>query len=99
MTYYTFSKCLIKYASFFGLVHKRLTPHSFRRGGATRFFAVSGSYDALATHGRWAQVRTARMYVDSAMLEAGSVSLPAWGKNRLARCNSILSNLIEANAV
>ena len=54
-----------------GLVHTRLTPYTFRRGGATWWFRATGSFDKVAVQGRWAQVRTARLYIDSALAEEG----------------------------
>ena len=37
-----------------GLVHTRLTPYTFRRGGATWWFRATGSFDKVAVRGRWA---------------------------------------------
>ena len=41
-------------------------PYSIRRGGATQHFREHGSMDATALRGRWANLRTCRIYVNEA---------------------------------
>lgn len=48
---------------------ERVRPYSLRRGGATHFFRVTGSMDAVMEAGRWRDQRTARIYVNTALLE------------------------------
>ena len=55
-----------------GLQYLLITPHSFRRGGATIRFRQTNSFDRAATEGRWDSVRTARKYVDEAVAELSS---------------------------
>lgn len=81
-------------ASFFGLVHANLTPHCIRRGGATWHFANHLSYDSTQRHGRWAHARTAQVYIDEAMAEAGTASIPEEGKARLELVVRVLLNLM-----
>jgi hypothetical protein len=42
-------------------------PYSLRRGGATFLFGECGSFSIVAARGRWANVPTARIYVDEAV--------------------------------
>ena len=60
----------------FHLQHPRLTPYGLRRGGATHHFLTHGSYDRTAELGRWAQVKTARLYI-----EGGTADLGQWTVN------------------
>jgi integrase len=62
-------------AAFFGGYVKTLSPHSLRRGGATWYFSLHASYDKLMLHGRWAQLSTAKRYVDEAVCDACNHSL------------------------
>ena len=41
--------------------------HSLRRGGATDLFTSTSSFDRVAQIGRWAQVRTARIYINESL--------------------------------
>ena len=51
------------------------TPYSLRRGGATHFFRKCGSMDKTMEAGRWRDSRTARIYVNTALVELGQVEL------------------------
>lgn len=42
-------------------------PYSLRRGGATHYFSLHGQMDRLLLQGRWASVRTARLYVNEGL--------------------------------
>ena len=46
-----------------------LQPYSIRRGGATHFFRRFGSLDKTVERGRWSNVRTARIYITTALQE------------------------------
>ena len=48
----------------------RLTPYSFKRGGASFLFSRSGSYDRVTEIGRWRSVASARRYIDAARAES-----------------------------
>ena len=80
----------------FQFSNARLTPHCFRRGGATFHFRYHGNYDRLAEHGRWAQVATARMYVDLAMAEAGSAEFTALGLKKVKVAVGLLPTLMAS---
>ena len=43
-------------------------PYSIRRGGATSHFIACGSLDRVVVRGRWAQTKTARIYINSGMM-------------------------------
>ena len=47
--------------------------HSLRRGGATHLFASISSFGRVAQVGRWAQVRTARIYVNESLALLSSI--------------------------
>jgi integrase len=94
-TYRAFAKALIEFAAVFGLKHPNLTPHGLRRGGATWHFGRFLSYDKTQAHGRWAQARTAKLYIDEAMAESGIASIPLDGQAKLAEANSIIAVLIS----
>jgi len=44
-------------------------PYSLRRGGASQFFQRTGNMDVTMEVGRWGNIRTARTYVNVALLE------------------------------
>jgi hypothetical protein len=50
-------------------------PYSIRRGAATDFFQRTRNLDALAARGRWANVQTARIYVEEAGAEAAEIAI------------------------
>ena len=64
-------------------------PYSLRRGGASHFFRCTGSMDATMERGRWGDQRTARIYVNTALLELSS--------NRLSP--EVTRNLFTAAAI
>ena len=49
-------------------------PYSLRRGGATWHFQQHASFDATAEIGRWASVKTCRIYVHTALLELSNMA-------------------------
>jgi len=48
---------------------KGYKPYSLRRGGATAWFRASASLDATAERGRWNNLRTARIYVNTSLAD------------------------------
>ena len=44
----------------------RLTPYSFKRGGASHLFRILQAYDPIVEQGRWDSVTAARRYIDAA---------------------------------
>ncbi len=52
------------------------TPYSLRRGGATFDFNAHRSFDLACERGRWAHVRSARVYLDDAVATLALIRLP-----------------------
>ena len=96
LSYAKFSELLKFHARFFGLISPRLTPHGLRRGGGTWFFRLHGSYDRLAAHGRWSQVKSARQYVDVAMADRAWCELSGTGARRAEVAAACLPGLLAA---
>ena len=44
-------------------------PYSVRRGGATAHFVQDGSLDITCERGRWGNMKTARVYVNTALAD------------------------------
>ena len=61
-----------------------MTSHCLRRGGATWHFKLYSSFDRTASHGRWSQVKTCRLYIDEAMSDLASTKQGLTGKARVA---------------
>ena len=59
-------------AEYFGLPADLATSHCLRRGGATWPFATYGSFDLTCDHGRWRNVSTCRVYINTASADLGS---------------------------
>ncbi len=60
----------------FELEQYHFPPYSIRRGGATWYFRQTSSMDAVMVLGRWAQARTARIYIEDAMATLSRLTLP-----------------------
>ena len=73
-------------ASLVGFEHKRFTPYSLRRGGATWHFHKFGSLNKTCLVGRWKHERTAKIYIDGAAAEWTSWQFPLTGKSLMKRC-------------
>ena len=50
-----------------GLKDQEYRPYSLRRGGATHYFHLLGSFDKLLVLGRWTAASTARIYINSGL--------------------------------
>ena len=68
----------------------RVRPYSLRRGGATHFFRVKGSMDEVMEAGRWRDQRTARIYVNTALLELHDLLLPKDDSRRVEAAAALL---------
>ena len=71
-----------------GVAHFRMQPYSLRRGGATRLFRESGSFDEVSEVGRWGHTATAKVYINEGLATFSHLALsPAHAKvvERLAR--------------
>ena len=75
--------------------HERPTPHGLRRGGATWHFSKLGSYDKTMEHGRWSQLRTAKLYIDGASSALALHKLSPKGKARLEKAQKLFRPLLE----
>ena len=69
---------------------ERVRPYSLRRGGATHFFRVTGSMDAVMEAGHWRDQRTARIYVNTALLELHDLLLSKADTKRVEAAASFL---------
>ena len=57
----------------------RLTPYSFKRGGASELFRRTGSFDVCVEQGRWQDVSSARRYIETATADQMIFELtPVW---------------------
>ena len=95
-THKGFAEAIIDLAGVFGCKDKALTPYCIRRGGATWHFTKYQNYDTTQALGRWSNAKTARLYINQATSEVGLLSLPAWGKARMAKGVSSLEALIDS---
>jgi len=57
-----------------GLNAQRFKPYSLRRGGATFHFRKFKSLDRTMEVGRWSELKTARVYINTALLELTSMT-------------------------
>jgi integrase len=78
-----FSKLYLDAAAFYRLSHPKPTPHGIRRGGASWHFQLHGLYDRTVEQGRWASVRSARIYINEAAAEEATYSSGEVGQRRL----------------
>ena len=60
-----------------GLSQVDYRPYSLRRGGATYYFQVLGSFDKLLVMGRWQAAATARIYINEAVAVLAELSISA----------------------
>jgi hypothetical protein len=58
--------------------------YSLRRGGATRFFRITGSMERTLVLGRWERSKTARIYLTQAMADLSEVRQQTQGKALVA---------------
>ena len=80
-----------------GLRTRGITGYSLRRGGATWHFATFGSLEKTATHGRWAQIKTARIYIDGALAQQAEWALSEDSRTRLALGSQVATRLLEGS--
>ena len=52
-----------------GLSGYNFKPYSLRRGGATHHYRVKGDINGTALRGRWANIKTARIYITDALVK------------------------------
>ena len=68
----TFSECM----KALNLEPFEFRPYSLRRGGATCWFGRHGSPDRIIVLGRWAAVRTARLYINEGLALLATLKIP-----------------------
>ena len=73
-----------KAVKFFLLQDFFIQPYSLRRGGATSAFRSGVSFDSLLVRGRWANQRTARIYLDEALQQSSLLSFSTSSQARLS---------------
>ena len=66
-----------------GLARMGLKPYGFKRGGATSHFREGGSLDLTAEKGRWQNLKTARLYVNTSLAAYTSMQIPPTSVPRL----------------
>ena len=76
-----------------GLEADNYTPYSVRRGGATALFQATQSFSAVADRGRWNKEKTARLYIETALLQMRSRS--EVDRSRLAEGARALQYFLE----
>ena len=59
-----------------GLDSLQYRPYSLRRGGATHYFSLWGSFDKLLILGRWQAATTARIYVNEGLSVLTELKIP-----------------------
>ncbi|CAE8593709.1 unnamed protein product, partial [Polarella glacialis] len=57
-----------------------IKPYSLRRRGATHWFRETGSLDSTVDRGRWGSVKTARIYITTALAETTVLSVALQAK-------------------
>eukprot|EP00971_Amphidinium_carterae_P334312 6469517-Amphidinium_carterae.3 len=77
LSYHHVHSAILDCCAHFNLSHLYLRSHSCRRGGATDFYLSTGSLSATMLRGRWANQKTARLYVNAALAESVVQSLSA----------------------
>ena len=68
--------------------------YSLRRGGATATFHRTGSFDMCAEAGRWGSVRTARIYIDSALQAKYNNKVSARDENTMRKARKVLISFL-----
>ena len=73
---YQFRRVWKDMVAHFQLGHLAIQPYSIRRGGATSSYKRGTSFEELLTQGRWSNLATCRIYLDEALQELGTLSIP-----------------------
>ena len=90
-----FKRNLVWLAGLFGVTHSNLTPYSLRRGGATWHFLRYGNLDATTVLGRWAQSRTARIYIHGAAADLAGWKLSSAQHLLLSKAQGIVFKRLD----
>ena len=70
-----------------------------RRGGATAHFAACGSVSATLLRGRWASIRSGRLYIVESRAVLASLSLGTEGSRRVSRAASVAFRLLALSSL
>lgn len=73
---YSWRKTFNTFVDNLGLTELAYRPYSLRRGGATHYFSMGGSFDKLLLLGRWQAAATARLYVNEGMSVLTEMKIP-----------------------
>lgn len=94
-TNYAWRKRFAEVISSVGLDGIDYRPHSLRRGGATYYFQMWGSFDKLLLLGRWQAAATARLYVNEGLSVLTELTIPWNAFNRNLRSQYLRSLTLE----
>ena len=78
--------CLLSDLSLISLGYR---PYSLRRGGATEYFRTTGNLDLTADRGRWASLRTARIYLNEGQLMLTEIQFSQQQMAAIDRWNNV----------
>ena len=70
-------------------------PYSCRRGGATAAFRANGSLDAVADRGRWGDIRTARIYINTALADLQAQAQPPQVNHKIEEFSTALRTVTQ----
>ena len=76
---------------------EELRPYSLRRGGATYMFGVTGNMSKTTEKGRWANVRTARIYIDEAGVELARKKVSVLAKLKIKLSQKHFRQALSSN--
>ena len=76
-----------------GLARFEYKPYSLRRGGATHHYRMFGNIHGTALRGRWANIKTARIYITDALVKLQEFDFT---KKELEALQIFRSKLIKA---
>jgi site-specific recombinase XerC len=77
-----------------GLSELHSQPYSIRRGAATSLFRASNTLDAVALRGRWRNVRTARIYINTALQDMADIQVQLASKGRMQAAAAVLAKFL-----
>ena len=79
-----------------GLQDHNFQPYSLRRGGATTLWGRTGNFDLVRERGRWADPRTARVYLTEGLQWVHEQSFEAASASYQARLATQLDNWLSS---
>ena len=85
-----FRRCFRQLVDGLSLNNLLLKPYSMRRGGATSLFRATNSLDVVVLKGRWANQRTARIYVNTSLQDIAAHSITSEAENEMSQACNLL---------